>query len=149
MPNIEDLMRQAMADGKFDSLPGKGKPLRLDDANPYADPDWELAYKMLKDAGYSLPWIEELREIEADLADARKELQVACDMLQSAQSDPQRSSIAASDWERSQSDFKEKLLALNKRIRAFNLQVPSARFQRPVLNFDAELRKISSQGTQK
>ena len=29
MPNIEELMRRAMAEGKFDNLPGKGKPIDL------------------------------------------------------------------------------------------------------------------------
>ena len=63
MPNIEEHIRQAMQAGKFDDLPGKGKPLSLDE-NPLADPEWQLAFHMLKDAGFSLPWIESLKEIE-------------------------------------------------------------------------------------
>jgi len=144
MPNIEELLRQAMADGKFDNLPGKGKPLHLDDSNPYTNPEWELAYRMLKDAGYSLPWIESQREIDTDLESARRELRLAYDHYQAIMFEPSFTPTDASDWERSQLAFKEKLEALNKRIRTINLQVPNARFQRPVLSFDLELQRITS-----
>jgi DnaJ family protein C protein 28 len=144
MPNIEELMRRAMEEGKFDNLPGKGKPLHLDHENPYADPEWELAFRMLKDAGYSLPWIETLRDIENDLESARQELRVAYEGYQVRVSGSSPVGNATVDWERSQSTFKEKLDALNKRIRLFNLQVPSPRFQRPMLRFDQELQKLIS-----
>ena len=58
MPNIDEHIRKAQQEGKFDDLPGKGKPLKLED-DPHADPAWQLAFRMLKEAGYSLPWIEE------------------------------------------------------------------------------------------
>ena len=73
MPNIEEHLRKAIEEGKFDNLPGKGKPLHLDEANPHADPEWELAYHMLKECGFSLPWIETIHEIEKDIDAARKE----------------------------------------------------------------------------
>ncbi len=144
MPNIEELLRKAMADGKFDNLPGKGKPLHLEAANPHADPDWELAYRMLKEAGYSLPWIEIIREIELDIEIARKDLQIAWDCYGSDKSDPQAAIDATASWERSQSAFKEKLTMLNQRIRDYNLQVPNPRFQRPVLDMEQELHKVTS-----
>lgn len=31
MPNIEELIQKAIAEGKFDDLPGQGKPLNLED----------------------------------------------------------------------------------------------------------------------
>jgi DnaJ family protein C protein 28 len=145
MPNIEELMRQAMADGKFNDLPGKGKPLHFEETNPHADPEWELAYKMLREAGYSLPWIEARREIDADLVAARQELGIAWESYQATESDHHRSITAAANWERSQSVFREKLDELNKRIRNFNLQVPNPHFQRPVLNFAQELQMITTQ----
>ena len=51
----------------------------------------------------------------------------------------------SAEWERSQDAFKEKLTSLNKRIRDYNLQVPNARFQRPVLNFEREIKKITAE----
>ena len=77
MPNIEEHLRKAMAEGKFDNLPGKGKPLIMDEINPHADPAWELAYRMLKESGYSLPWIETIKEIETDIEAARRDMQRA------------------------------------------------------------------------
>jgi len=142
MPNIEELMRRAMAEGKFDDLPGKGKPLHLDQSNPHADPEWELTYKILKDSGYSLPWIETIREIEKDIEAARKYLKLAWELHQEAISGSQAGSYIAGEWNRALISFKEKLTALNKRIRDCNLEVPNARFQRPVLNYEMEVGKI-------
>ena len=145
MPNIEEQLHKAIEEGKFDNLPGKGKPLLLDETNPHADPEWELAYHMLKDSGFSLPWIETIREIEKDVELARKELQRAWKwriIYLSADVPDEKASV---EWERSQQAFKEKLTSLNKRILDYNLKVPNVRFQRPALNFEQELKKITSQ----
>jgi DnaJ family protein C protein 28 len=144
MPNIEELLRKAMADGKFDNLPGKGKPLHLDDHNPHVNPEWELAYHMLKDSGYSLTWIETIHEIEKDVEAARKDLRIAWEWHQTVLADTQPAGYFAAGWERSQQDFRDKLTGLNKRIRDYNLQVPIARFQRPALNYKRELQKITT-----
>ncbi len=143
MPNIEDQLRKAMAEGKFDNLPGKGKPLHLDEANPHADPEWELAYRMLREGGYSLPWIETVREIEKDIEAARKDLQRAWEWRQAALAELQSDSFVAAEWERVMKAFKDKLITLNKRIRDYNLKVPIPRFQRPVLNYERELQKVT------
>ena len=144
MPNIEALLRKAMEEGKFDNLPGRGKPLRLDEINPHADPEWELAFRMLKESGYSLPWIETIREVEKDIELARKDLQIAWNWYQAALSETRNNSFVSAEWERALSTFKEKLVSLNKRIRDYNLQVPNPRFQRPGLNYEFELQKIKS-----
>jgi hypothetical protein len=47
------------------------------------------------------------------------------------------------EWERAIKAFKAKLATLNQRIRDYNLEVPAARFQRPVLNYEHELQKIT------
>ena len=144
MPNIEEQSRKAMAEGKFDNLPGKGKPIRLDETNPHADPEWELAYHMLKEAGYTLPWIEIIREIEADITSARQELKCAWDWQQAALSEHQPAAVIQAEWERALAAFKNQLTRLNKRIRDYNLQVPNARFQRPILSFESEVGKITA-----
>ena len=142
MPNIEDQLRKALGEGKFDNLPGKGKPLHLDEYNPHADPEWELAYRMLREGGYSLPWIETIREIETDIEAARKDLQRAWEWRQAALTESQPANFVAAEWERAMEAFRDKLAAFNKRIRDYNLKVPIARFQRPILNYERELRKM-------
>jgi len=57
----------------INTLPGKGKPLNLN-RNPYADEADELANSLLKNAGFTLPWIEDSRKIDAELAAARAKL---------------------------------------------------------------------------
>jgi DnaJ homolog subfamily C member 28 len=143
MPNIEELMRRAMAEGKFDDLPGKGKPLHLDQSNPHADPEWELAYRMLRESGFSLPWIEIIKEIEKDIETARKELQRAWKWRIIYLSAEVPDKKASAEWERALDAFMEKLTTLNQRIRDYNLQVPNARFQRPVLSYTREVENIT------
>jgi DnaJ family protein C protein 28 len=133
-----------MEEGKFDNLPGKGKPLHLEETNPHVNPEWELAYRMLKEAGYSLPWIEEIKEIERELEAARNDLQLAWAAYQISDAQTLTASEATMEWGRAQAAFHDKLTLLNKRIRAVNLQVPNPRFQIPVVNFDHELENIAS-----
>ncbi len=143
MPNIEDILRKAMEEGKFDNLRGKGKPLHLDNTNPHADPDWELAYGMLKDAGYSLPWIETRKGIEAEIEAARKDLKLAWEVYQEEYSQSGITPYVLAEWDRARQAFHKKLDALNQRIRNYNLDVPAVRFQRPTLNFESEIEKIT------
>ena len=65
------------------TCPVKGKPLRLDD-NPLADPDWQLAYHLLKENGFTLPWIELRQEIEKEIEAARQSFKQAWEWRQSA-----------------------------------------------------------------
>ena len=67
--SIDEQIRKAIADGEFDNLPGKGKPLDLQE-NPYEDPAWRMAFRMLRSSGYSLPWIETRQAIERDFENA-------------------------------------------------------------------------------
>ncbi len=141
MPNIEDLIKKAMQEGKFDNLPGKGKKIHLE-VNPHADPDWELAYSMLKEAGYTLPWIETLQGIMQDIEAARENLRRDWRMYAHDTGQVGDAASNAANWERSQKAFRAKLEAINKRIRDYNLQVPSERFQRQVLDFEKEVQKV-------
>ena len=51
-----------MEEGAFDNLEGKGKPLVFED-DSMVPPDLRMAYKILKNAGYLPPAIENEREI--------------------------------------------------------------------------------------
>lgn len=59
---VEQRIAQAAADGAFDDLPGAGKPLELDDDRMIPE-DLRVAYRVLKNAGYIPPEIEQRREI--------------------------------------------------------------------------------------
>lgn len=58
----EEKIREAMKDGAFEDLPGKGKPLNLED-DRHVPPDLRLAYKILKNADCLPPELELRKEI--------------------------------------------------------------------------------------
>ncbi len=58
----EERIREAIDRGDFDDLPGKGKPLDLEDDRHLPD-DLRLAYKILKNAGCLPPELELRKEI--------------------------------------------------------------------------------------
>jgi len=61
---IDKQIREAMERGDFDNLRGKGKPLNLA-RDPNVPQDWELAFSILKNAGYAPDWIETLKLVRA------------------------------------------------------------------------------------
>ncbi len=58
----EERIREAIERGEFDNLPGRGKPLRLDDDSSVPE-DLRMAYRILKNTGYLPPELELKKEI--------------------------------------------------------------------------------------
>jgi DnaJ family protein C protein 28 len=143
MSSIDELIRKAMEEGKFDDLPGKGKPLRLDD-NPHEDPEWSLAYHVLRNSGFSLPWIEARQAIENDLAAARQALQRTWQWREAALQRSQTQEQVETEWQRAVQTFGEAVVALNKRIQEYNLQAPADPFQLQRLVMARELQAITN-----
>ena len=137
MPDIEDQIQKAIEAGKFDNLPGKGKPLRLDD-DSYVDPEWRLAHHMIKSSGFTLPWIETRQEILAALESARQNLKRAWEWRQQAL-DRQPVYDVEAEWQRAQTVFQDQIQAINKKIFNYNLETPSERLQLPALNAPREI----------
>jgi len=59
---IEERIRQAQAEGAFDQLPGTGQPLNLDD-DLLIPEELRMVCRVLKNAGYVPPEVEQLREL--------------------------------------------------------------------------------------
>ena len=93
-------IREAIAEGAFDHLEGAGKPLDLRE-NPFEDPSDRMAHRLLKNNGFAPAWIEEAKEIDAELRGLSAETKVSTD------------------------DFRRRVVALNRRILSFNLRAPS------------------------
>lgn len=144
MSNIEEHIRRAMEEGKFDNLPGKGKPLRLNE-NPHEDPGWRLAHHVLRENGFTLPWIESLRAIEAQLEAARTALLRAWDRRQAAGDGTGTPAFPAeSDWRRAVDRFHQQIEEVNQLIAAYNLEVPLDRFQKQRLDASREITQVRS-----
>src|SRR5262245_20503431 len=71
---VEDRIKSAQQEGAFDNLPGKGKPLNLEDDSTIPK-DLRLTYKILKNSG-CLPIEMELRK---EFFNLRKLLDAAID----------------------------------------------------------------------
>lgn len=140
--NIDEQIRQAIQRGDFDNLPGKGKPLDLSE-NPHEDPGWRLTYRILKDNGYTLHWIETRRNIELDCERVAKMLQQNWNWRQKATG--RRGLMHAErEWQQALQTFRDEISRLNQRIRNYNLEIPSNQFQRSQINADQEIDQITN-----
>lgn len=137
---IDKKIREAMERGEFDNLAGKGEPIDLSE-NPYEDPDWRTAHRMLRNAGFAPSWIEERKDIDAELAVARSNLARVWLVRQNARNTEHESS-AAVRWQKGLDAFKEKVDELNRRINIWNLKAPAAAFQRQRIDIDTEIKSL-------
>lgn len=149
---IDQQIRDAQERGEFDDLPGKGQPLDLA-PNPYAL-EQELAFKVLKDAGYAPEWIELDKAIRAKLDRARTTLarrrewhntrlsELAGGSDRWSQTEQQRVRVG---WHRAVAAFEEEVGAINQEISDLNLKVPSPRFQRPKVSAEDEVRRLTKE----
>lgn len=143
-------IREAMERGDFQNLPGQGKPLDLGE-NPFTPRDWRLAYKVLQDAGVAPEWIEQDKEIRA-------ELQALAALLE-RQAHYQRERAAhtgrlapdriiaehnrlADVREKTCLLFREKASALNKQIDTLNLKMPISRLHHPRIRIEQEIERF-------
>ena len=140
--NIDEQIRQAMQRGEFDNLPGKGKPLDLSE-NPHEDHGWRIAYRILKENGYTLPWIETRRSIELDFENMITALVRNWEWRKKATG--RRGLVHAErEWQGAMQSFRAQVEALNKRIRDYNLEAPSTQFQRRQIDADIEIHRITN-----
>ncbi len=124
---VEELIRQAIEQGEFDHLQGKGKPLHWEE-DPFTPPDLQLAYHLLRSNGFTLPWIETRRELIAEIDQLRRTVaKFRVDRGGSVLDERQKASLS------------KRIDELNGRIRSYNILVPLERFQLPILDHKTEL----------
>ncbi|OLE55560.1 MAG: hypothetical protein AUG51_02475 [Acidobacteria bacterium 13_1_20CM_3_53_8] len=141
---VDKKIREAMEAGEFKDLPGKGERLNLEE-NPYEDPDLRTAHKLLRDAGYSLPWIDERRAIDNELEEARKILSRAYVLFKKASASRKEREGTEIVWLKRVEEFRSIVEELNARIRRLNLKVPAAGFQRMLVDVDKEIEAIEKE----
>lgn len=142
MRSIDEIIRKAMQEGAFDNLPGRGKPLDLDE-NPYLDPEWQLAYHLLKQNGFAPEFIEQRQSIEMGLAAARQTLAGAWEWRRQALAEGKESAWVESEWERARRAFAAKIDEINKTIRSYNLNIPAQSLFRALISVEAELKPFT------
>lgn len=57
-------IEKAIEEGKLDNLPGKGKPLKLDDENPYVPREMRAVMRFFKKMGVLPGWMQQARDLK-------------------------------------------------------------------------------------
>jgi DnaJ family protein C protein 28 len=139
---IDRKIREAMEAGEFDNLAGAGQPIDLSE-NPFEDPDWRTAHRLLRNAGFAPSWIEERKDIDAELAAARITLARAWTIVGNARGT--RHERSANDrWAKAEAQFRRAIGTLNRRIDAWNLKTPALGFQRNRIDVEREIDRIKT-----
>ena len=142
---VDRLIDEAQREGKFDDLPGKGKPLRLN-KNPYAK-EQALAFELLQNNNYTLPWIARRNELLAKIDAFRAGLQQAWRRHQrrlSAAAPASERAALSDEWVHVVAEQAAAVEKLNKEIAHLNLTVPAERLELLKLNLGRELRRAGA-----
>ena len=119
MKFIEELIRDAQARGEFKNLKGNGKPLKREE-HPLAG-DKKMAYERVKEAGYTLPFLEERQKLQAKSDKLKEGLATAARLYTGDRWTTMR-------WKHTERTFRAEAAELNKLIRTFNLKAPHEKF---------------------
>lgn len=139
---IDKQIREAMERGDFDNLRGTGKPLNLA-RDPNVPEDWELAFNLLKNAGYAPDWIETLKQIRAE------EEKIRVPFEHFLKSPPGKQEEALRRQTMLIEDFRAQAAALNRTIDTYNLKAPSMQVHLRRIRIDFEIEKFLNEVKQK
>jgi DnaJ homolog subfamily C member 28 len=136
---INSRIEEAMKAGAFDNLPGKGKPLRLNE-NPNEPSDMQMAHKILKDNDLTPPWIADRKAILAEIETIRVEMRRQWDQ---SQGEPD----GAAEWQQAIPRWETRIAELNRRVRDLNLGMPIQSMEILRLRLDDELARMGATRT--
>lgn len=146
---IDKLIRESMERGEFDDLPGRGQPIDLSE-NPFEDPELRTVHRLLRNAGFAPAWIEERKDIDAELERARailvraKKLYGKSGKLSAQQNESagEHGLSKSAQWKRAAQEFCGLVAELNQRIRIYNLKAPAAVFHRKTIDAESLIRDL-------
>jgi hypothetical protein len=138
-------IESARQEGRLSGHPRFGKPLEMERANPFAPASERLAHKLLQDAGYSLPWIEDGKVIEADLTQARRNLARAWYWATEDRQEGRPEALIATRWEQAEETFRRRVAGVNIDISRYNLRAPAALHKLHV-DIESEVRQVRATG---
>lgn len=143
---IEEAMRQ----GAFDNLSGRGKPLNLG-KDPYTPSDSALAFDILKNNDLAPGWLQQRTDLLREIDKWRTNLR---DLVAQFNQAHARTTPATRDafmirWQTQRRTLQTQIEEFNRRIGTVNLQLPSVSMEVFKLRIDEELRRaeIAFEGT--
>lgn len=143
---VSQAIEEAMRQGEFDNLRGRGKPLNLE-RDPFTPEGYGLAYDIMKNNDIAPAWLGNRAEAQRQIDRWRERLRdiaarLAADRARQAPEAWQRRLHAQRDATRAELD------ALNRRIRDVNLQQPIVTMELFMLRLDEELRRAGFPDTE-
>ena len=130
---IESQLDSALNRGEFDNLPSAGAPLSLD-KNPFTR-ESAISTELLKNSGFSLPFVQEKKEVLTAVSQAEKKLLLVWKRYDGTDKSRQR-------WQDAKDVFSEKIIKINKRILTYNLKAPSVQLHIPSFRVEERIRAI-------
>jgi DnaJ homolog subfamily C member 28 len=144
---VEEILGEARENGEFDNLPGKGKPLRLED-DVYAG-DKALAYHLLKNNQMAPPEIERGKQIDAEIERAdeilatlrrRRNALLGGGRIPSA-SDRRAYNIVRDNAE---TNYREALREANSNVLSLNITAPAI-LHRPLVPVEKRMQAFAEE----
>ncbi len=134
---------EAIRNGAFDNLPGKGKPLNLQ-RNPFVPEGMEMAYSIMQKNNIAPEWISDRAELLRRIEAFRQQLQAAIQTYQAKRqaggTAAERAQVAQT-WHQELQKFSTVLQQLNRQIEIINLKQPVLRLEVFKLRLDEEMAR--------
>jgi hypothetical protein len=153
LERTRDAIEEAAAAGFFENVPGSGQPLDFSfEENPFIPNDLRPAWRMLKNAGYALPWMEDRKDIEKRHAELTRRLESYLKRVASSHEriarmpeylQPSRRARLRDEHAAFVASFRAAADSLNVRIEIYNLSVPSLTLQVSPFKTDDAIRQLS------
>lgn len=145
---VERKIEEAQKKGLFDNLPGKGKPLKLQ-RNPHAG-ERSLAFELLQNNDYTLPWIAARKEKLAAIEEIRRGLALQWRFYNKHLGEAALASekrAVQDEWSLYLAGLQEEISELNREISDLNLSIPVEHLEIHKLNLRKELKRVGAHQT--
>ncbi|MDD3852524.1 MAG: DUF1992 domain-containing protein [Syntrophomonadaceae bacterium] len=141
---VENQILKAQQEGKFNNLPGAGKPLDLQE-NPYEPPELRMVFKILKDNNFAPHWIELGKDIDSDLEKFWQEVDYFRRYTQMIWREKHTEDVIARYENKKKHFYYESRITLDKiskKIVDYNLHCPTFQLGRANISVEDEMAKV-------
>lgn len=145
---VDQLLQDAQNAGKFDNLPKTGQPLKIDD-DPNTPSDMKLAHKILKENNFAPEWMMLGKDVDALRERLLDNMRKGARAYRGAMADADRSADSFERRQRAETTLNRAKQAwgqaaekLNREILRYNLKVPPAIAQKPLIDVEHELDRL-------
>lgn len=138
---VSQRIEEAIRQGHFDNLPGRGKPLEMQ-RDPNVPDDQQMAHTLLRNNNLVPAWISERTSVLAAIDRLRAKLaaSVAFASQERANVRDEAGRVRFDEaWARWKAEWQREITALNKRIITLNLQQPADHLEVYQLRLEEEL----------